>query len=118
MMTLGTIPLLVPPFVGAYSWVLLFGRSGSVTELIYSFVGWTLPSMNGMTGMEVAQSATMWPFVFLLSYGAFALNDPSLEESAEVMGASRLRKLLTLTFPLVTPAVLTGSLVVFMRTIC
>jgi iron(III) transport system permease protein len=117
MMTLGTIPLLVPPFVGAYSWVLLFGRSGAVTELIYSLSGWTLPSMYGMTGMVVALSATMWPFVFLLSYGAFALNDPSLEESAEVMGASPLRKLLTLTFPLVTPAVLTGSLVVFMRTI-
>lgn len=117
MMTLGTIPLLVPPFVGAYSWILLFGRSGAITELIYSSVGWTLPTMYGMTGMVIALSATMWPFVFLLSYGAFALNDPSLEESAEVMGASPLRKMLTLTFPLVTPAILTGSLVVFMRTI-
>ena len=117
MMTLGTIPLLIPPFVGAYSWVLLFGRSGSITQFIDSMIGITLPSIYGMTGMVVAISATMWPFVFLLSYGAFAMNDPSLEESADVMGASALRKLFTITIPLVTPAVLTGSLVVFMRTI-
>lgn len=117
MMTLGTIPLLIPPFVGAYSWVLLFGRSGSITVMLESLTGIALPSIYGMTGMVVAISATMWPFVFLLSYGAFALNDPSLEESADIMGASPLRKLLTITIPLVTPAVLTGSLVVFMRTI-
>ena len=116
MMTLGTIPLLIPPFVGAYSWVLLFGRAGTITELFGS-IGYTLPSIYGMTGMVIAISATMWPFVFLLSYGALALNDPSLEESADVMGASPIRKFFTITIPLVTPAVLTGSLVVFMRTI-
>jgi len=116
MMTLGTIPLLIPPFVGAYSWVLLFGRAGTITELLGS-IGILFPSIYGMSGMVIAISATMWPFVFLLSYGALALNDPSLEESADVMGASSLRKFFTITIPLVTPAVLTGSLVVFMRTI-
>jgi iron(III) transport system permease protein len=117
MMTLGTIPLLLPPFVGAYSWVMLFGRSGTITQLLDSAIGFSMPPIYGMTGMVLALSATMWPFVFLLSYGAFALGDPSLEESADVMGASPLRKLMTVTVPLVTPAVLTGSLVVFMRTI-
>ncbi|CAN5794027.1 iron ABC transporter permease [soil metagenome] len=117
MMTLGTIPLLMPPFVGAYSWVLLFGRSGSITQIVNELFGVSLPTIYGMTGMVVAISATMWPFVFLLAYGALALSDPSLEESAEVMGASPLRRLFTITVPLVTPAVLTGSLVVFMRAI-
>jgi iron(III) transport system permease protein len=117
MMTLGTIPLLMPPFVGAYSWVILFGRSGSITQIINEVLGVSMPTIYGMTGMVVAISATMWPFVFLLAYGALALGDPSLEESAEVMGAGPLRKLFTITVPLVAPAVLTGSLVVFMRAI-
>lgn len=116
-LTLGTIPLVMPPFVGAYSWVNLLGRNGIITNFVESMTALQLPSIYGMGGMVLAMSVTGWPYVFLLAYGALSLGDPSLEESAQVMGAGPFRRLMSVTFPLVIPATLTGAILVFMLTI-
>lgn len=117
LVTLGIIPLVTPPFVGSYSWVLLLGRNGSLTQLIEAVTGLTMPSIYGMHGMVLSLTLSNWPYVFLVTYGALSLTDRALEESAEVMGATAVRRLRTLTLPLVTPAILTGAIIVFMDTI-
>ncbi|MFM8510232.1 MAG: iron ABC transporter permease, partial [Betaproteobacteria bacterium] len=49
--TLGVLPLIMPPFVGAVSLQLIFGRSGTVNLLLQEYLGFTLPIMEGLNGV-------------------------------------------------------------------
>jgi iron(III) transport system permease protein len=115
--SLATLPIIMPPFVGAYSWILLLGRNGMVTHFLREWFGIALPSIYGFQGITLAMSLSYFPYVFLMAQGALAVADPYLEESATVMGAGFLRKLRTITLPLVLPAVAAGGITVFMRSI-
>jgi iron(III) transport system permease protein len=115
IVALSVIPLISPPFIGAYSWVMLLGRSGIVTHYLNSWFGIELPSIYGAFGIVLALSMSYFPYVFLIVQGALAASDPYIEESAEVMGASRWRILRTITFPLVAPAVAAGAIIVFIK---
>jgi len=116
-LTLGTLPLILPPFVGAYSWILLFGRQGVVNYFLDAAFGFTLPDIYGAPGVIIAITMSTYPFIFLLTYGALISADPYIEESAEIMGASRWRVIRTVTLPLVIPAIVAGALIVFMRSV-
>jgi len=116
-LSLGTLPLILPPFIGAYSWVLLFGRRGMLTGLLKDWLAIQMPDIYGPIGVIVAMSLSYYPFVLLLTYGALLSADPFIEESAEIMGASRWRILRTVTLPLVMPAILAAALTVFIRAV-
>lgn len=115
LMSLSVIPLIAPPFIGAYSWVLLLGRRGIVTVFLQENLGITLPSIFGPFGIILALSLSYFPFVFLIVQGALAAADPYIEESAAIAGARRWHVLRTITFPLVAPSIASGALVVFIR---
>lgn len=115
IMSLSVIPLIAPPFIGAYSWVILLGRRGIITHHLDQWFGITMPSIIGPTGIILALSLSYFPFVFLIVQGALSAADPYIEESAAIMGASRWRVLRTITFPLVLPSILSGAMVVFVR---
>jgi iron(III) transport system permease protein len=115
ILSLSVIPLIAPPFIGAYSWVLLLGRNGIFTHYIDQWFGLQLPSIFGPFGIILALSLSYFPFVFLIVQGALSAADPNIEESASLMGASRARILRTITFPLVLPAIAAGALIVFIR---
>lgn len=115
--SLATLPLILPPFVGAYSWILLLGKNGFVTYLFKRYLGIELPSIYGFHGITIAQSLSYYPYVFLMVQGSLSLADPYLEESADVMGAGFMRKLRTITLPLVAPAIGGAAITVFMKAI-
>jgi iron(III) transport system permease protein len=117
LLSLGTLPLVVPPFLGAYSWILLLGRNGILTNFIKQTLGFHLPSIYGAPGIILAFTLGYFPYIFLLVYGALSSADPSLEESAEIMGGSRWRITRTLTLPLVTPAIAAGMVIIFMQSL-
>ena len=117
LLSLGTLPLVVPPFLGAYSWILLLGRNGILTNLVKRVIGFQLPSIYGASGIILAFTLGYFPYVFLLAYGALASADPSLEESAQIMGADRWRITRTITLPLVTPAIAAGMVIIFMQSL-
>jgi len=116
-LTLGTLPLILPPFVGAYSWILLFGRRGVVNYFLGEIFGFVLPDIYGAPGVVIAMTMSYYPFVFLLTYGALLSADPYIEESAAIMGASRWTVIRTVTLPLVMPSIAAGALIVFMRAV-
>jgi iron(III) transport system permease protein len=116
-LTLGTLPLILPPFVGAYSWILLFGRQGVVNYLLDTIFGFVLPDIYGAPGIVIAMTMSYYSFVFLLTYGALLSADPYIEESAAIMGASRWQTIRTVTLPLVMPSIAAGILIVFMRAV-
>lgn len=110
------LSLLSPPFIGAYSWILLLGRNGFVTRM-FEQIGITLPTIYGFYGMILVFTLKLFPFVYLYVAGALSNMDSSLEEAAENLGMSRMRKLLTLTFPVIMPTISAGALVVFMTSL-
>jgi iron(III) transport system permease protein len=111
--TLATMGLLSPPFIGAYAWIMLLGRSGVVRQALLS-IGLSIPSIYGPVGIILVCSLHYYPFVFLLTSGALATVDRSLEEAAENLGAVGLRKFMRVTLPLVIPSVTGGALIAFM----
>lgn len=115
--SLATLPLILPPFVGAYSWILLLGKNGFITFLLKKYLGIDMPSIYGFHGITIAQALSYYPFVFLMVQGSLSLADPYLEESADVMGAGFLRKLRTITLPLVAPSIGAAAITVFMKAI-
>ncbi len=111
--TLVILPLVSPPFIGAYSWILLFGRVGYVTQGLQT-IGITIPTVYGMHGIVLALSLNLFPLVFLFVSSGLATIDQSLEEAGEGLGSDRWRVFRTVTVPVILPSVLGGALVVFL----
>ena len=110
----------MPSFVGAFTWVILLGRQGVVRHflnIILGPLGIEVPTIYGMFGMILCMTLTYYPFVFQLSYGAFASANSLLEEAGMLMGASRWYIFRTITFPLILPSLGAGALLVFVRAI-
>ena len=113
--TLGIIPLIMPPFVGAVAMLLLFGDNGSVNLLIDEWFGFTIPFMKGLNGVILVESIHYFPFI-LINLSAALLNiDRSMEESAQNLGASGLRLFRRIVFPLAMPGYVAGASLVFLK---
>jgi len=114
---LTVVPLISPPFIGAYAWIILLGRNGTITQFVNAWTGWTLPSIYGPPGVILALALSYFPYVFLIVQGALAAADPHIEEAARMAGAGRARILRTITLPLVFPAIAAAMLIVFIKAI-
>lgn len=109
------ISMLSPPFIGAYSWVLLGGRSGILTQYISELFHTECPSIYGFSGILLVLTLKLYPFIYLYVSGALKKIDASLIEAAESLGCSGIKKVATVIMPLVMPTVLAGALMVFMN---
>jgi iron(III) transport system permease protein len=111
--TLAILPLVSPPFIGAYSWVLLLGRAGYVTQ---GFQAWgiRLPTVYGMHGIVLALTLNLYPLAFLVLLSGLRTMDHSLEEAAAGLSARRARVFRTVTAPVLLPSVLGGAVLVFL----
>ncbi len=114
--TLAVLSLLSPPFIGAYSWIMMLGSKGFLRQFFLMF-GIKLPSIYGAGGIILVYTLQYYPFVFLLMSGALMTVDRSLEEAAENLGATGLRKFFRVTLPLVLPSVSAGALIAFMMSL-
>ena len=109
------ISMLSPPFIGAYSWVLLGGRSGIVTQFFSELFHMQWPSIYGFSGILLVLTLKLYPFIYLYVSGALKKIDASLIEAAESLGCSGIKKVATVIMPLVMPTMLAGALMVFMN---
>jgi len=111
------VPLISPPFIGAYAWIILLGRNGTITQFVHEWIGLTLPTIYGPPGVILALALSYFPYVFLIVQGALAGADPHIEEAARMAGANRAHILRTITLPLVFPATAAAMLIVFIKAI-
>lgn len=109
------VSMLSPPFIGAYSWILLGGRSGVLTTFLNEYLGIGMPTIYGFGGILLVLTLKLYPFIYLYVSGALKSIDVSLSEAAESLGCDPLRKVFTIVLPLITPTVLAGALLVFMN---
>jgi iron(III) transport system permease protein len=109
------ISMLSPPFIGAYSWIVLGGRSGVITKFFMNTFGIETPSVYGFGGILLVLTLKLYPYIYLYTKGALKKVDSSLSEAAESLGCSPFRKITTVIIPLIAPTILAGSLLVFMN---
>ena len=109
------ISLLSPPFIGAYSWILIGGRSGILTQFLQETFHYEFPSIYGFAGILLVLTLKLYPFIYLYVAGAMKSIDSALIEAAESLGCSGIRKVATVIVPLITPTILAGALMVFMN---
>src|SRR6266498_2766184 len=115
--TLSTLPLVIPPFVGAVALQLILGRSGTVNLLLMRWFDTSIPFMEGLTGVVLVQTLHFFPFIILNTAVSLSNIDPSLEEMAQNMGCHGLRLFRRVTLPLMLPGFIAGCLLTFIRAI-
>ena len=103
------------PFVGAYAWILLLGRNGVVTNFFKTLFGITPPDIYGFNGMLLVFTTQLFSLIFLYVAGALSKVDNSLLEASENMGCTGVRRFFKVVLPLITPTLLAGALLVFIR---
>jgi iron(III) transport system permease protein len=113
--TLGILPLIMPPFVGAVAMQLIFGRSGAVNLLLDEHLGWSLPIMQGLTGVVFVETLHYFPFILMNLIVSLRAIDGAMEEAALNLGARGWRLFARVVFPLAMPGYLAGAALVFVK---
>jgi len=113
--TLGFLPLIMPPFVGAVAMQLLFGRNGTVNLLLDDWLGFKIPFMEGLNGVVFVEAIHYFPFILVNLSTSLRGIDRSMEEAAQNLGSSGLRLLRRIVFPLALPGYLAGASLVFVK---
>jgi iron(III) transport system permease protein len=115
--TLGLLPLVIPPFVGAVAFQQILGRSGMVNLFLLERFGVTVPFMEGLWGVIMVQTLHYFPFIWLNTAAALSALDRSLEEAAQNLGSSGFRLFRRVLLPLSLPGYAAGALLTFIRVI-
>lgn len=110
------LPIVLPAYAGAFAFVVLFGKHGTVNLLLmdWGLIKTPLNFIYGLHGLVFIQALHLLPFLVLSLSAGFTNIDPSLEEAAEVEGAGGLKRFLTVTLPLCTPNYFAGAVIVFL----
>lgn len=113
--TLGFLPLIMPPFVGAVAMQLFFGRNGSINLLLDEHLGFKIPFMEGLNGVVFVQAVHYFPFILINLSAALRNIDRAMEEAAQNLGCSGFRLFRRIVFPLAMPGYLAGASLVFVK---
>ncbi|HWO75923.1 MAG TPA: iron ABC transporter permease [Bacillus sp. (in: firmicutes)] len=110
------VPMALPPLIGALSFTFLYGESGIIPRFFQALLHTEdVPfSLNGIGGVIVVHTFTMYTYFYLTASAAIKELDPSLEEAATSLGAGRIRIWRKVILPMLTPAMVAASLLVFM----
>lgn len=110
----GLLPLFVPPLVGGVAWAILGSPKTGLINTILAKSGLDFRiNLYSTEGIIFVFGMYYAPYVYMFTSAALKNMDPSLEEAAEMSGASSLRTMLTVTFPLIAPAIVSGMLLSF-----
>ena len=113
-----TLSYLSPPFLTAIALTYLFSpNAGLMNVLMRDVAGlpWLTFNVFSMQGLVLVTVMHTFPFVYLLASSALLSVDASYEEAAQILGASKLRTAISITAPLVAPAILSGTLLAFVN---
>lgn len=110
------VPMALPPLVGVLSFTFLYGESGIIPRALKALFDLKeVPfALKGVTGVIVVHTFTMYTYFYLTASAAIKELDPSLEEAATSLGSGRLRVWRKVILPMLTPAIVAASLLVFM----
>src|SRR5919199_379483 len=102
------LPMLSPPFVVSFSYIMLFGPRGLVS---YGIFGQS-PTILGLDGLWGVQTIAFFPYAYQLIADVLARSDPRLEQASRNLGAGPWKVFLTVTLPLTRPGLVGAVLLV------
>jgi iron(III) transport system permease protein len=113
------IPMILPPFVGAIGIKQIFGQYGALNALLHQLgllapgatIDWL--AQHQFWGIAIVEALSLYPIVYLNAVAALANIDPALEEAAENLGCTGLRRFVKITLPLIRPGLFAGGTIVF-----
>jgi iron(III) transport system permease protein len=108
------LPLFAPPLVAGIAWVILGSPKTGLINTMFKWIGldWRVDFYT-LSGLIFVFGVYYAPYVYMFTASALRNMDPSLEEAAEVAGASAFATLFSVTFPLIMPAIISGMLLSF-----
>jgi iron(III) transport system permease protein len=112
------VPTISPPFAIALAAILLFGRSGLITKgILHMQFAPGDTGIYGMRGLVFVQIITFFPVAYLIIRSLLERIDPSMEEAALSLGASKWHIFRTVTLPLLTPGIAGSFLLMFVESL-
>ena len=108
------LPVVSPPFVLSLSMIMLFGKAGIITRHLLGIYD---NNVYGFWGITIVQTMTFFPVCYMMFRGLLKNIDPSMEEAARDMGASRFKVFTSVTLPLLLPGIGNAFLVTFIESI-
>src|SRR5450631_1993663 len=110
----GILPLFAPPLVSGVAWSILGSPKTGLINTLFKSVGldWRV-NFYSLWGLVFVFGIYYAPYVYMFTSSALRNMDPSLEEAAEISGASAFATLFSVTFPLIMPAIVSGMLLSF-----
>ena len=108
------LSMLSPPFIGAYSWILLLGKAGYITKFFLNTFGIDIGTIYGFKGILLVFTLKLFPYVFMYTSTALENFDSALEEASESLGVHGFARIRRVTFPIILPTILSAGLIVFM----
>lgn len=112
-MIVAALPLVIPSYVAALTIIGAAGPGGWFAEVL----GTPLPTPYGFVGTWLALSVFLAPMAHLMVVPGLRLIDPTTEEAAVGLGASRVKAFFTVTLPQLRPAMVSAGLMVGLYTI-
>src|SRR5580692_5813004 len=112
------VPMILPPFVGAIGIKQIFGQYGAVNALIVHLGlrphGWTFDwfAANQFWGVAIVEALSLYPIIYLNAVAALANIDPAMEEAAQNLGCTGIRRFWKITLPLIHPGLFAGGTIV------
>jgi iron(III) transport system permease protein len=113
------LPMILPPFVGAIGIKQIFGQYGAVNALLHH-LGLLAPAAtidwfaaHQFWGIAIVEALALYPIVYLNALAALANIDPAMEEAAQNLGCTGLRRFVRITLPLIRPGLFAGGTIVF-----
>lgn len=113
------VPMILPPFVGAIGVKQILGQQGALNAVLEG-VGLMDPGapidwlgQSRLWGVIIMNALHLYPILYLNVVAALANVDPAMEEAAENLGCTGLRKFRKITLPLIMPGLFAGGTIVF-----
>ncbi|MCR4404457.1 MAG: iron ABC transporter permease [Candidatus Acetothermia bacterium] len=110
------VPFVLPAVTVALGFILFFGNNGYLNRLLMSLFHLQSPPLKllySLKGIVLAHAFYNAPIIARMVHAQWERLDPAYEESAQALGAGRLRRLWSLTLPLLLPSLMTGAALVF-----
>jgi iron(III) transport system permease protein len=112
------LPIITPPFVIGLVLILLFGRSGTITEFFADAFGWEKTRwLYGFWGVWLAQMLSFTPIAFLVLIGVVEGVSPSMEEASQTLDANRWQTFRRVSLPLMRPGLANAFLLGFIESL-
>ena len=108
------VPLMIPTFISSFAFILMFGKTGWINQLLQRALGiQDFLDIHSALGVVLVQIFFFFPYALLPLLAVFKVMDPTLEEAAHVLHARRLFAFFTTTLPMAAPGIGAGALLVF-----